>query len=462
MSTFTSEIVVPHPIAEVFAWHERPGALPRLCPPWNSSVAAEPSNGIQPGSIAKLNIQVPGTLGKAAVTWVAEHVDLEVPTHFSDIMAKGPLRSWRHDHRFASIDDGTATRLTDEISYQAPVPLFGSIQSTLVNRTLEQNFAYRGRQLVDDLAFHAAHTGDRLTVAIAGSSGMIGTQLAALLSTGGHTVRRLVRGPAHHEGDISWDPAAGTIDREALRAVDAVIHLGGHTIGGRFTEANKRAILESRAESTSLLARTIAELLPDGGPATFICSSAIGYYGSDRTDEVLTEESPSGDGFLAEVCRVWEDSTEAARLAGARVVNVRTGIVQSPVGGALAKQLPLFLLGAGGRLGSGKQWQSWISIDDIVGVFAHALLTPSISGPLNGVGPEPVTGAEYAKVLGRVVHRPSILPVPSFGPKLLLGSEGADEIVLASQRVNADHLLATGYEFRHPTLEVALRHVLGR
>lgn len=462
MSSFTSEIVVPHPIADVFAWHERPGALPRLCPPWNSSVAAEPSEGIQPGSIAKLDIHVPGTLGKVSMTWVAEHVDLDVPTHFSDVMTKGPMRSWRHDHRFASIDDGTATRLTDAVTYKAPIPLFGGVQGALVNRTLEQNFAYRGRQLLDDLAFHAAHDGPRLTVAIAGASGMIGMQLAALLSTGGHTVRRLVRGPVRHPGDISWDPAAAKIDRDALRTVDAVIHLGGHTIGGRFTEANKRAIRESRVQSTSLLAQTIAELLPDGGPATFVCASAIGYYGSDRTDEELTEASPSGRGFMAEVCRAWEDSTEAARTAGARVVNVRTGIVQSPAGGALAKQLPLFLLGAGGRLGSGKQWQSWISIDDIVGVFAHALLTPTISGPLNAVGPRPVTATEYAKVLGRVLRRPSFFPVPSFGPKLLLGSEGAEEIVLASQKVSADRLLTTGYAFRHPTLEVGLRHVLGR
>lgn len=327
---------------------------------------------------------------------------------------------------------------------------------------LRRNFAFRARQLGDDLDFHAGHAGPRLRIAISGASGLIGAQLCALLSTGGHDVLRLVRRLAVTEDEITWDPCNGKIDREALRATDVVIHLAGEPIGGRFTASNKSAILESRVHSTTLLAETLAELVGGGGPSTFVCASAIGFYGADRGQELLDETSDGGGGFLAEVCRSWEAATTVASQAGIRVVNVRTGVVQTPSGGALAKVLPLFRCGVGGRLGSGTQWLSWISIDDIVGLFAHAALTPTVSGPLDGVAPLPVTAAEYAKVLGRVLHRPSFLPVPSFGPKLLLGGEGAEELALASQRVDATKAVASGYEFRHPTLEVALRHVLGR
>ncbi len=335
------------------------------------------------------------------------------------------------------------------------------MQRPFVTRVLTSNFAYRGRQLTDDLAFHAAHPGPRRTFAIAGASGMIGTQLTALLSTGGHQVRRLVRRPARTADEISWDPKAGTIDRAALDGVDVVIHLGGRTIGGRFTDANKREMVASRVDSTRLLADVVAERARQGDPMTFVCGSAIGYYGADRGDELLNERSSAGDDFLAKLCRDWEDATAPASAAGARVVNVRTGIVQTPSGGALARQLPLFRVGLGGRLGNGSQWVSWISIDDIVGVFAHAALAPDLEGPLDAVAPHPVRAGDFAKTLGSVLHRPAVLPVPSFGPSLLLGREGAKLLAMASQRVDADRLSASGYAFRHPTLDAALRHVLG-
>ena len=310
--------------------------------------------------------------------------------------------------------------------------------------------------------FHDAHPGPPRTVAIAGASGMIGTQLAALLSTGGHQVRRLVRRPARTTDEISWDPKGGTIDRAALADVDVVIHLGGRTIGGRFTDSNKGEMVASRVESTKLLADVVAEHARHGHPMTFVCGSAIGYYGANRGDELLNERSSAGDDFLAKLCRDWEDATAPASASGARVVNVRTGIVQTPSGGALAQQLPLFRAGLGGRLGSGSQWVSWISIDDIVGAFAHAALSPDLEGPLDAVAPHPVRAADFAKALGSVLHRPAVLPVPAFGPSLLLGREGAKLLALASQRVEADRLTESGYTFRHPTLDAALRHVLGR
>ncbi|HTN99483.1 MAG TPA: TIGR01777 family oxidoreductase [Microthrixaceae bacterium] len=474
MGLFTSDETIDHPLSEVFSWHERPGALVRLWPPWSGRVVSEPSNGLQPGSRAVLRLFVPGTLGLVGVEWVAEHVDLEAPNYFSDVMVKGPMRSWLHQHRFSEVAPTSAaagassgaTRILDEVNYELPIP--GSIpglsvvERRAVNQILGRTFEHRNRQLRDDLNFHAAHPGPRLTIAVSGASGTIGTQLCALLSTGGHRVRRLVRRPAMSRDEITWDPDSGTIDRDALVDVDVVIHLAGRTIGGRFNAKNKRAIYDSRVNSTVLLADAIADLVRSGHQMSFISGSAIGFYGADRGSELLDEDSGRGDGFLAELCRDWEEATGAAAEAGARVVNVRTGIVQTPRAGALAKQLPLFRMGVGGPLGSGSQWLSWISIDDIASVFAHAALTPSISGPLNAAAPDPVTASGYAQILARVLHRPALVPVPGFGPELLLGREGAHEVASASQRVDASLLTESGYKFRQPTLEGALEHVLGR
>ncbi len=462
MTTFRSQVTVPHPIDEVFAWHERPGALVRLCPPWNSSIAAPSTDGVEVGSEATLRLDVPGTMGAIGIHWDAEHVELDPGRSFTDVMASGPLRRWRHQHDFEPANDGRATTITDSIEFSGPIPGLDAIQGPVIRSVLARNFAYRERQLLDDLAFHAAHSGQRQVIAVAGASGMIGTQLCALLSTGGHHVRRLVRRPAKAPDEISWDPAAGVLDPEDLADVDVVIHLGGRTIGGRFTAENKREMRDSRLDSTNLLAGVIADLAKGGRDITFVCASAIGIYGAHRGDDILDEASSSGDDFLARLCQDWEQSTVVAADAGARVVNVRTGIVQSPDGGALGQQLPLFRLGLGGRLGNGKQWVSWISIDDIVGVFAHAALRNDIFGPINAVAPEPVQGSTYASVLGKVLHRPALLPVPAFGPALLLGREGAKDMALASQRVSADVLIEKGYEFRQPTLEAALSHILGR
>lgn len=300
-----------------------------------------------------------------------------------------------------------------------------------------------------------------MRVAMTGSTGLIGSALVESLVSGGHEVVRLKRGSSAGPGsrEIAWDPQAGTIDREGLRGADAVVHLAGEPIGGgRWTAERKRRIRDSRVDGARLIAQALAGM--DAGPRTLICGSAIGFYGSDRGDEVLTEESSSGSGFLAGVVRDWEAAADPARAAGLRVVYVRTGIVQSPRGGTLGLQLPLFRRGLGGKLGSGRQWMSWVTIDDIVGIFAHALLQPGLDGVLNGTAPEPVRNAEYTQVLGRVLGRPAVLSVPKAGPAVLLGREGAQETALASQRVLPARTEATGYAFRHRDLETGLRHVL--
>jgi uncharacterized protein (TIGR01777 family) len=291
---------------------------------------------------------------------------------------------------------------------------------------------------------------------ISGASGLIGTALTKELRSSGHGVVALVRRPPGVD-EVQWDPAAGNLPADALVGIDAVVHLAGAGIGDhRWTDAYKREVLESRVRSTTLLAERIAAAATK---PVFLSGSAIGAYGASD-DRELDELSPFGTGFLADVCRRWEDAASPAVDAGARVAFLRTGIVLTPTGGALKKMLPLFRLGLGGKFGNGRQWQSWISLDDEVGAIVH-LLTQPLSGPVNLTAPNPVTGAQFAKVLGKALHRPALLPVPTFAPKLLLGGELADALLFTGQRVLPRALQRAGYQFRHPQLDTALRALLG-
>ncbi len=295
-----------------------------------------------------------------------------------------------------------------------------------------------------------------MKIVISGASGLIGTQLVEQLQQHGHDVVRLVRRAAN-TGEIMWDPKAGVLSASALEGADAVIHLSGAGIGDkRWTASYKREILESRTITTSLIANTIANM--SRKPSVFLCGSAIGIYGP-RGDEQLTEVSTNGTSFLADVCEQWEAAAKPASDAGVRTVLLRTGIVLTTKGGALKKQLPLFQLGLGGKFGNGKQWQSWISIDDEVGAIEH-LLTANVSGAVNLTAPNPVTNAEFTSTLARVVKRPAFLPIPPFAPKAILGGELADALLFTGQRVIPAALNASGYQFEHPTLEVALRALL--
>ena len=295
-----------------------------------------------------------------------------------------------------------------------------------------------------------------MKIVISGASGLIGKSLVSQLQQHGHDVVRLVRRAAN-AGEIMWDPKAGVLDSSALEGTDAVIHLSGAGIGDkRWTSSYKREILESRTITTSLIANTIAKM--NRKPSVFLSGSAIGIYGP-RGDEQLNEVSTDGTSFLADVCKQWEDAAKPASDAGIRTVLLRTGIVLTTKGGALKKQLPLFQLGLGGKFGNGKQWQSWISIDDEVGAIEH-LLTANVSGAVNLTAPNPVTNAEFTSTLARVVKRPAFLPIPPFAPKAILGGELADALLFTGQRVIRAALNASGYQFVHPTLEVALRALL--
>jgi uncharacterized protein len=442
--------VVDAPRAEVFAWYARPGAFNRLSPPWQPMRVVTEANSLKDGCAT---LMLPGGL-----RWVAEHQadSYDPPRCFVDtIGSDGPASlpariavRWRHTHEFEDLGDNR-TRVIDRVD--TPVP--GSV--------LRPMFAYRHRQLADDLAAHrmaAEHGLAPATVAVTGSSGLVGAALTAFLRTGGHRVIQLVRGTAKGDDERRWNP--DDPDPALFAGVDAVIHLAGASIAGRFTDGHRKAIRDSRIGPT----RRLAELVGRAGerPAVLISASAIGYYGYDRGDETLTEDSDRGDGFLADVVAEWEDATEPAEQAGVRVVRVRTGIVQSPRGGTLRLMRPLFSAGLGGRLGDGRQWLSWIGIDDLVDVYHRALWDTALSGPVNAVAPQPVRNSEYTHILAHVLHRPAVLPVPSLGPRLLLGEQGARELACASQRVIPRRLSQTGHRFRQPGLEQALRHLLGR
>jgi uncharacterized protein len=299
-----------------------------------------------------------------------------------------------------------------------------------------------------------------MDVLISGASGLIGTALARTFVSNGHRVVRLRRGGATNENEVGWDPDAGLIDAPALEGIDAAVHLAGEGIGDkRWSDEQKQRILESRTRGTELLVNALASR--ERKPRVLVSASAIGYYG-DRGDEVLVETSEPGSDFLADVCKQWEAASVPAQDAGIRTVNVRTGIVLAREGGALARMLTPFRLGIGGRIGSGTQYMSWVSIDDEVGAIMHALENDNVRGPMNATGPNPVTNREFTATLGHVLHRPTVLPTPLAPLRLLYGPELVSSLLLFSQRVEPSVLRATGYEFRHPSLEAALRAVLDR
>lgn len=299
-----------------------------------------------------------------------------------------------------------------------------------------------------------------MKILVTGSTGLIGRALISLLATKGQTIVRMTRTrPREERSAVYWNPSQGMIDSASIEGIDAAVHLAGENIGAkRWTKQRKAEIRDSRLMGTRLLSETLAKLRCP--PKVMVSGSAMGYYGN-RGDELLTEESSPGRGFLSELCREWEVATEPAGQAGIRVVHLRTGFVLSPKGGGLARMLLPFRLGLGGRIGDGSQFMSWISIDDLTASIHHALLTETLSGPVNAVAPQAATNREFTRMLGSVLGRPTLFPVPAIVARLALG-ELADELLLASTRVSPMKLLRTGFQFLHPELEAALRHVLGR
>jgi hypothetical protein len=292
-------------------------------------------------------------------------------------------------------------------------------------------------------------------ILVSGSSGLIGTALLRTLQTSGYEVTCLVRGAASGKGRIGWDPAR-PLAPESVSGFEAVVHLAGESIVGRWTEAKKRRILESRVQGTRNLAEALAAA--PQRPRLLITASAIGYYG-DRGDEILREDSSPGNGFLPEVCREWEAAAEPATKAGIRAAQMRFGLVLSASGGALQKMLLPFRMGVGGNMGNGRQWWSWVDIDDLIGAILHVIKANTLQGPVNVVAPHPVRNAEFTETLASVLSRPAIFPMPAFAARLVFGQMG-DELLLASQRVEPANLMASGFVFQKPDLEGALSAIL--
>jgi uncharacterized protein (TIGR01777 family) len=454
---YTHTTHVADDVQTTFDWHERKGSFRRLMPPWESveEVRADPT--LEDGSERVFRFP----MGPIKLQWVARHKGYNPPHAFEDDMVKGPFKSWHHVHAFVQNDDGTC-RVEDRVNFSVPLGALGNlVAGRSVRKRIDRMFTARGNRLTRDIQRHKEfkHLA-RKKILIAGSSGLIGRQLVAFLDTGGHEVWRLVRRtPASGSNEIQWDPAKGTLNASEIEGFDAVIHLGGAGVGDkRWSKKRMDLIRTSRTESTGLLARTLAGLKVK--PGVFIVASAVGYYGN-RGDEELDESSTPGEGYLPETCVAWEASAQLAKDAGIRTVHARTGgIVLDATGGGLGKMLLPAKLGAGGPIGRGRQWLSWISMDDEVYALHHLLMTDTCEGPFNLVSPDTVQQKKFAKVLGKVLRRPAFIPTPPFGVWILFGKMGVT-LTTDSGRVVPTRLLEIGYRFEHTTLEPALRDTLG-
>ncbi len=453
---FTMETRLPVRAEEAFTWHTRAGAFERLLPPWQRVEVVERTGGIRDGDRVTLRVRV----GPLWLRWTLEHRDYIEGRQFRDVQVSGPFRRWEHTHEFVPVTSSECL-LRDEIECELPLGTLGRFLGRGLKRDLERLFTYRHRTTRDDLRLHAAYRDHRrLVVAVSGAGGLIGRALGALLTTGGHRVVRLVRRPAAMPDEAQWDPRRGVLDRDRVDRLDAVVHLAGENIAaGRWTQRRRVVLRQSRVESTRCLLRSLAELPQP--PRAFLCASAVGIYG-DRDDETLSEDNVLWNvrGFLPAVCRAWETQAAAAGRMGMRWVGLRFGVVLSPAGGMLARLLPVFKMGLAGPVGSGRQYVSWISVDDAIGAIHHALVDKHLTGPVNVVAPHAVTNAELTRTLARVLRRPAVLRVPGWAARFAFG-QMADEALLRSTRAVPSVLLRTGYQFRHPQLDDALRHLLG-
>lgn len=453
MSRFVARSRFDCTAEELFAWHGRPGAVGRLVPPWERVTVEEVTGSL---ADARVVFRMKGPVG--SMRWVAQHRDFVPGRQFRDEQVSGPFARWVHTHVVEPDPSGGAT-LTDDVEYALPLGRAGEgVAGGVVRRRLATMFAFRHRRTREDLARHARHAGaPRLRVAVTGSTGLVGAALCAFLTTGGHEVVPLVR----RDGvpGVRWDPVARTIDAEGLRGVDAVVHLAGANVGDRrWTAARRQELVESRVGSTRFLVQTLRAL--PRPPRVLVCASAIGVYG-DRGEEVVGAGGAEGTGFLADLVRAWEGEARPAAEAGIRVAHLRLGVVLGAAGGALRAMAPAFRLGLGGRLGSGRQWTSWIALDDAVAAFHEALLDARWTGAIDVTAPWPVRQRELAACLGRVLGRPALVPMPAFAARLAFGAR-ADELLLASTRVEPARLRALGFTWAQGNLEDALRFQLGR
>ncbi len=461
MPTYAHTAEYAHPVSNVWAWYDSPGAFRRIMPEWEGITPVQ-AGALVDGERTKFKVSI----GPIKRMWVARHHGVVSGEVFNDVMEKGPFGAWDHEHKFVAKTDSTSL-IEDTIQWRLPLhPLTFWTAPFTVKGRMDQMFAFRTVRVQNDLERIAefAHL-PRQRILISGSTGLIGLQLCAFLSAAGHSITRLVRPstqlPSDAQGDdvVVWNDQTGEVVSGDLNGFDTVIHLAGAGIGDkRWSKARKALIESSRTVPTHNLATLLAGL--DEPPKAFLCGSAIGFYGN-RGDETLNESSSPGSNFLADVCRTWEAAAQPAVDAGIRTVWLRTGLVITPMGGVLQKLLLPAKLGAGGPVGNGRQQYSWISLDDQIYAIHHLMMNETCEGAFNLTAPEPLPQKRFAKTLGRVLRRPAFAPLPGFVLKIMLG-EMAQGLVLDGQRVLPERLEASGYRFQHRDLETCLRQCLGR
>ena len=447
-------VALPCRAEEAFAWHEMPGVLERLTPPWVHYDNLKREGGISVGATTSMRLKV----GPLSLGWRSEHTRYEPGRCFADRMVKGPFSRFEHTHTFENIGEGC--RLTDELVYSLPMaPASNLVAKYWVRRDLERMFRYRHLITARDLArYTASAKTDKPVVAISGASGVIGSALVPFLLSQGYGVKTLVRRKPKVASEIFWDPEAGVMDAEGLSGCDVVIHLAGENIGdGRWTPEKRERIIASREKGTTLLTRTASSL--ENGPKLFLSASAVGFYGDCQCGAV-SEKSCHGDAFISKVCHLWERAAvENWTRKEGRLVNLRIGVVLTPAGGALARLLPVFKAGLGGTIGSGKQYMSWISMEDVLSAMVHIMETPELSGPVNLTAPTPETNRGFTKTLARTVNRYALTHLPSPLVTAAFGAMGR-EVLLEGVKALPEALLDSGYTFIHPTLDSALSEVI--
>ncbi|HJM44901.1 MAG TPA: TIGR01777 family oxidoreductase [Candidatus Poseidoniaceae archaeon] len=456
MYKFEHETVVDESIEKTFSWFEYEGSFRRLMPPWEVTEEVKADKTIQEGAIRIFKFP----FGPIKMKWIAKHTVYAPPNQFKDIMLKGPFKTWEHEHNFTT--KGNSTIVKDSVKYQVPLGSLGNFfAGGNIKKRVERMFISRELRLIRDLEKHKNFALEkRKKILIAGSSGMIGTQLAAFLDTGGHEIWKLVRSEIKPESnEIYWDPIKKILNADDIEGFDAIIHLGGAGIGDkRWTKKRKKLIQDSRRLSTKLLSKTICLLKQK--PSVYLVASAIGIYGN-REDEELTENSQPGIGFLTDTTLAWESYTKSVKKIGVRVINIRTGIVLSATGGALKQMLFPWKMGAGGPIGGGKQWMSWISLDDQIYAINHLIMNEKCNGIYNLTSPNPVRQKIFSKTLGRVLRRPAFAPIPKLPMRILFG-ELATPLLFEGQKVLPKRILESGFSFVHENLENALRDSLGK
>jgi uncharacterized protein (TIGR01777 family) len=457
---FVKTTKIPATNKVVFEYHAREGALERLVPPWSILTITNHEGSVRDGATSTFKVN----LGFIRFKWTAVHFGYSQDRKFEDKMVRGPFQTWIHTHSFIPSEIGHCM-MEDKIVYS---PLSGKLGSMLLNNTIQRNlsqlFHYRHRILRNDINLSKIAEGSKgKKILMTGSHGLIGSSLIPLLTAAGeHKITRLTRDSSSlnttNMDSIAWDISDGKVDTKDLEGFDVVIHLAGENIFGRWTTSKKERIMNSRMKSTRLLCDSLTNLV--NPPSTLICASATGYYGN-RGDEALSEESKPGIGFLSDVCQKWEESTESARNAGIRVVNMRFGVVLTPKGGMLQKLLAPSRFRVGLRFGDENQYISWVSIEDVIGSIFYSIINPSIRGPVNVVSPNPVTNQEFFKTLAQIVNSKILLPVPHKITKAMLG-DLADTLITSSALVIPKKLSSAGYRFINADLEDTLRLLLGR